>query len=112
MSNMFVYLRWEVVHIRSRSMVRLKAYSVDSITCIQYSLAHNIHILAKYIQNIHCCINPCCTVCRLGDKVPFVMKGKYGVVHGSVQERFNPYHTFIETGTKEDLDTDTIMKQV
>ncbi|KAJ8300123.1 hypothetical protein KUTeg_021642 [Tegillarca granosa] len=48
----------------------------------------------------------------LGDKVPFVKKGKYGVVHGSVQEKFNPYHLFIETSTVDDLNTETILQQL
>lgn len=48
----------------------------------------------------------------LGDKVPFVKKGKFGVVHGSVQEKFNPYHLMIEANSVDELNTDTILQQL
>ena len=39
-------------------------------------------------------------------------KGKFGVVHGSIQEQFRPYHLFIETGTKDDFQSEKIKQQV
>jgi hypothetical protein len=49
---------------------------------------------------------------RLGDDVAFTKKGKFGVVHGSIQEKFNPYHLFIETGSVDDFQTEKILQQV
>ena len=49
---------------------------------------------------------------RIGEKVPFAKKGKFGVVHGSIQEWFNPYHLFIETSTREDFQIDSIIQLV
>lgn len=43
----------------------------------------------------------------LGEEV--TKKGKFGVVHGSIQSLFNPYHAFLETGAKEDFDTEKIL---
>ena len=44
--------------------------------------------------------------------MPFAKKGKFGVVHGSIQEWFNPYHLFVETSSKEDFSLDKITQQV
>ena len=44
--------------------------------------------------------------------MPFTKKGKFGVVHGSIQQWFNPYHAFIETSTREDFYTKKVMQQV
>ena len=49
---------------------------------------------------------------RCGHDVPFVKKGRFGVVHGSVQEHFNPYHVAIETGDKDDLTQEKIEDKV
>ena len=49
---------------------------------------------------------------RIGEKVPFAKKGKFGVVHGSIQEWFNPYHLFVETSSKDDFSLDKITQQV
>ncbi|KAK3605296.1 hypothetical protein CHS0354_001414 [Potamilus streckersoni] len=48
----------------------------------------------------------------IGDGVPYVKRGKYGVVHGSIQEHFNPYHLFIETSSREDFDPEKINQQL
>lgn len=48
----------------------------------------------------------------IGDKVPFTKKGKFGVVHGSIQQWFNPYHAFIETSSREDFYTKKVMQQL
>ncbi|XP_060586255.1 uncharacterized protein LOC132741996 [Ruditapes philippinarum] len=48
----------------------------------------------------------------LGDDVAFTKKGKFGVVHGSIQEKFNPYHLFIETGSVDDFQTEKILQQL
>lgn len=54
----------------------------------------------------------CVLLHRIGDKVPFAKKGKFGVVHGSIQQWFNPYHLFVETNSPEDFQTDKIIQQV
>ncbi|KAK2164801.1 hypothetical protein NP493_1398g00049 [Ridgeia piscesae] len=48
----------------------------------------------------------------IGDNVPFVKKGRYGVVHGSIEQHFNPYHALIETGSLEDLKEDELVKKL
>lgn len=48
----------------------------------------------------------------LGEDVPFTKKGKFGVVHGSIQKQFSPYHLFIETGSVDDFQKDKIMQQL
>ncbi|KAL3872334.1 hypothetical protein ACJMK2_040265 [Sinanodonta woodiana] len=48
----------------------------------------------------------------IGDAVPYAKRGKYGVVHGSIQEHFNPYHLFIETSSREDFDPEKINQQL
>ncbi|KAH3796146.1 uncharacterized protein LOC127838019 [Dreissena polymorpha] len=48
----------------------------------------------------------------LGEEVPFTKKGKFGVVHGSIQEKFNPYHLFIETGSVDDFKIEKIQQQL
>lgn len=54
----------------------------------------------------------CIQYCRVGDQVSFVKKGRFGVVHGSVEDKFSPYHIFVETSTKEDFQNDKIMQKV
>lgn len=49
---------------------------------------------------------------RVGDQVSFVKKGRFGVVHGSVEEKFSPFHLFIETSSREDFDQNKILQQV
>ena len=49
---------------------------------------------------------------RIGDNVPFVKKGRYGVVHGSIEVHFNPYHVLIETGSLDDLTEEELIKKV
>lgn len=48
----------------------------------------------------------------VGDQVSFVKKGRFGVVHGSVEDKFSPYHIFVETSTKEDFQNDKIMQKL
>ncbi|KAI0208924.1 hypothetical protein LSAT2_006397 [Lamellibrachia satsuma] len=48
----------------------------------------------------------------IGDNVPFVKKGRYGVVHGSIEPHFNPYHALIETGSLEDLKEEELIKKL
>ncbi|KAK3088916.1 hypothetical protein FSP39_025420 [Pinctada imbricata] len=47
----------------------------------------------------------------IGENVPYVKKGRYGVVHGSVEEKFSPYHLFIETSNVDDFCTEKIIQQ-
>ncbi|XP_068735168.1 uncharacterized protein [Montipora capricornis] len=46
----------------------------------------------------------------IGDSVPFTKKGKFGVVHGSVQEHFQPCHSIIETAQRAELSQDEMIK--
>ena len=39
-------------------------------------------------------------------------KGRYGVVRGSVEKNFNPFHLIIETGSIDDLDEEELLKKV
>lgn len=48
----------------------------------------------------------------MGDRIPVGKKGRYGVVHGSIEEKFNPFHLVVETSSREDFDTDKILQQV
>ncbi len=61
------------------------------------------------MAHVHACVY---CVCRVGESVPFAKKGRFGVVHGSVQEHFNPYHLLIETGSKDDLTEEEMIKKV
>ena len=51
-------------------------------------------------------------IIRIGEQVPFVKRGRYGVVHGSVEAYFNPYHVVIETGSQDDLTEEELIKVV
>jgi len=51
-------------------------------------------------------------VARVGEKVPFAKKGRFGVVSGSVEEYFSPFHLQIETSSTDDLDEDLLMQKV
>ncbi|ESN93342.1 hypothetical protein HELRODRAFT_194138 [Helobdella robusta] len=48
----------------------------------------------------------------IGEHVPFAKKGRYGVVSGSVEEYFTPYHLLIETGSLDDLTEENIIKKL
>lgn len=47
-----------------------------------------------------------------GADIPPVKRGKYGVVHGSVQSKFGQYHVGVETGDSEDLTEEELIKQL
>jgi len=49
---------------------------------------------------------------RVGEKVPFAKKGRFGVVSGSVEEFFCPFHLQIETSSTDDLDEELLMHKV
>jgi len=51
-------------------------------------------------------------VARVGEKVPFAKKGRFGVVSGSVEEFFTPFHLQIETSSTDDLDEELLMQKV
>ena len=44
--------------------------------------------------------------------MPFVRKGRFGVVHGSIVQHFHPFHLQVETGNREDLSEEEITKRV
>ncbi|KAM7434107.1 hypothetical protein ABFA07_015766 [Porites harrisoni] len=48
----------------------------------------------------------------VGESVPFSKKGKFGVVHGSVKEHFQPSHCIIETSHKSDVTEEEMMKVI
>ncbi|XP_028402756.1 uncharacterized protein LOC114525569 [Dendronephthya gigantea] len=48
----------------------------------------------------------------IGKQVPFTKKGKYGVVHGSVDKNFQPYHASISTDNIADLDEETLASKL
>jgi hypothetical protein len=48
----------------------------------------------------------------VGEKVPFAKKGRFGVVSGSVEEHFSPFHLELETSTTDDLQEDVIMQKL
>ena len=50
--------------------------------------------------------------CRIGDNVPFAKKGRFGVVHGSVKGEFSPHHILIETGNRDELALEDLLKKV
>ncbi|BFZ05739.1 hypothetical protein BsWGS_08778 [Bradybaena similaris] len=45
----------------------------------------------------------------IGENLPVGKKGRYGVVHGSIESRFSPYHLLVEASTPEDLDPEKIL---
>jgi hypothetical protein len=49
---------------------------------------------------------------RVGEKVPFAKKGRFGVVSGSVEEFFSPFHLQVETSTIDDLAESHLMQKV
>ncbi|KAJ3337060.1 hypothetical protein HDU93_001683 [Gonapodya sp. JEL0774] len=51
-------------------------------------------------------------VYNLGEKVPLMKKGRFGVVKGDVQRRFQPYHADIEIETPESWEEEEVMKKV
>ena len=50
--------------------------------------------------------------CRIGEEIPFAKRGRLGVVHGSVEQHFNPYHLLVETGNLDDLTEESIVQRV
>ncbi|XP_046365847.2 uncharacterized protein LOC124141792 [Haliotis rufescens] len=48
----------------------------------------------------------------IGEQVPVTKKGRFGVVHGSVVEWFNPYHMMVETSSREDTEDSKILQQL
>ncbi|GFR71694.1 coactosin [Elysia marginata] len=48
----------------------------------------------------------------MGDNIPFAKRGKFGVVGGSVDEKFSPYHVQVSTSSSDDLDTDKIIQML
>ncbi|KAK3740051.1 hypothetical protein QZH41_016333, partial [Actinostola sp. cb2023] len=48
----------------------------------------------------------------IGSQVAFTKKGRYGIVHGSVTERFGQSHCNVETSEREDLTEAVIMKMI
>jgi len=48
----------------------------------------------------------------VGEKVSFVKRGKFGVVHGSVEKYFQPYHGNIDIDRKEDVTEEALIKRL
>lgn len=48
----------------------------------------------------------------VGDKVPFAKKGRFGVVSGSIEQHFCPYHLLVETGSIDDLDENILIQRL
>lgn len=48
----------------------------------------------------------------VGDQVPFVKKGRFGVVHGSLEQHFNPYHLILETGNTDELTEEELVAKL
>ncbi|KAK0065608.1 hypothetical protein BgiMline_020825 [Biomphalaria glabrata] len=46
----------------------------------------------------------------IGDKIAIGKKGRYGVVHGSIESRFSPYHLLVEASSPADLNSDKILQ--
>jgi len=44
--------------------------------------------------------------------VPYIKRGRYGVVHGCIEKLFQPSHMSMETNTRDDFSTDVIMTKV
>ena len=44
--------------------------------------------------------------------MPFAKKGRFGVVSGSVEEYFSPFHLQVETSTIDDLAESNLMQKV
>ena len=51
-------------------------------------------------------------VFRVGEKVKPLLKGRIGVVHGSVQGHLTPFHLQLETSARDDIDEQTIINKV
>ena len=44
--------------------------------------------------------------------MPFAKRGRYGIVHGSVEQHFNPFHLALETDTTDDLQEEVLKQKV
>lgn len=49
---------------------------------------------------------------RVGEHVKPILKGRIGVVHGSVLHHMTPFHLQLETSTRDDLDEQAIINKV
>jgi hypothetical protein len=47
-------------------------------------------------------------VILVGKDVPFVKKGKYGVVQGAIEEHFSSYHVVVEVDTRDEVTSELI----
>jgi len=47
-----------------------------------------------------------------GKEVPFVKRGKYGVVHGSIEKYFDPYHISLDVDSKDELNSENIRTKI
>ncbi|CAB4002606.1 1-acyl-sn-glycerol-3-phosphate acyltransferase epsilon [Paramuricea clavata] len=48
----------------------------------------------------------------IGKQVPFTMKGRYGIVRGSVNKSFQPHHVSVETDNVSDLDHEALLNVI
>ena len=48
----------------------------------------------------------------MGENIPFTKRGRFGVVQGSIDAKFSPYHAMVSTSSAEDLGTDKIIQMV
>lgn len=48
----------------------------------------------------------------MGKSVPFVKRGKFGVVQGSIENQFSPYHLSLEADSPDELTADYIMTKI
>ncbi|GFO24864.1 coactosin [Plakobranchus ocellatus] len=48
----------------------------------------------------------------MGENIPFAKRARYGVVQGSIDSRFSPYHALVTTSSAEDLTTEKIIQKL
>ncbi|KAH9487626.1 hypothetical protein Btru_070279 [Bulinus truncatus] len=46
----------------------------------------------------------------IGDKIAVGKKGRYGVVHGSIESKFSPYHLLVDASSPGELNTERILQ--
>ncbi|BFZ20309.1 hypothetical protein BsWGS_23348 [Bradybaena similaris] len=66
-----------------------------------------MYVLARYEVRFEVLVNvKFIYIHWIGENVPIRKKGRYIVVHGSVESRFSPYHLQVEASSPEDLDSE------
>lgn len=73
---------------------------------VMYGLVRLVELVDNYVESTVKFVY----VHWVGESVPFAKRGKFGVVHGSVEQHFQPSHSVIETAHRADLTEEEMIK--